>query len=281
MTALSPTQVHRAELQGCDEVSTPRAHSRRVPHLLLWSMEADKGGGPATDTRCDLSRLPNLSRNGGVTPWPLHGTGPRHEVIIGYLFAMSRYEIMFDEWHACRSTRACTREPDDHGWGQGPRPVINISWENAQQYVDHLSRLTGKPYRLPSEAEWEYGARAGTESRYWWGDDVGENRANCRKCGSQWDGKMTAPVGSFAANPFGLFDLNGNVWEWTADCWAPSHDGAPTDGSARITGTCDRRAARGGSWYYFPKVVAATSRFAHPGNRWSYNIGVRVVRDME
>ena len=112
---------------------------------------------------------------------------PRHGVVIGYRFAMSRREITFDEWRACHAAGACARMPDDHGWGQADRPVINVSWDDAQGYADYLTRLGGHAYRLPSEAEWEYAARAGSSTRYWWGDEIGENRANCRRCGSRWD----------------------------------------------------------------------------------------------
>ena len=108
--------------------------------------------------------------------------------------------------------------------------MINVSWDDAQSYVAWLSRMTGKTYRLLSEAEYEYAARAGTQTVYPWGDDIGKNNANCDGCGSRWDGKQTAPVGSFAANAFGLYDMVGNVWEWAEDCYHDSYNGAPADG---------------------------------------------------
>ena len=126
-----------------------------------------------------------------------------------------------------------------------------MSWDDAQAYVKWLSSITGKAYRLLSEAEYEYAARAGSETKYPWGDDIklnGKAMANCDGCGSQWDNKQTAPVGSFAANQFGLYDMVGNVWEWTEDCWNESYQGAPADGSAWTSGDCSRRVVRGGSW---------------------------------
>ena len=146
----------------------------------------------------------------------------------------------------------CRRRVQLQAWrsrlGRGDRPVINVSWNDAQGYVKWLSKQTKKDYRLLTEAEWEYVARAKSTTAYWWGDEVGRGNANCNGCGSEWGGKQTAPVGSFAANPFGLYDTAGNVWEWVEDCYHGTYDGAPKDGSAwKDSADCDR-VLRGGSW---------------------------------
>ena len=205
---------------------------------------------------------------------------PERQVSIARSFAMSRFEITFDEYQACVDFGACEKTPDDHEWGMGERPVINISFSETNDYVRYLRAQTGKPYRLPTEAEWEYAARAGTDTPFWWGDDAGGEFANCRHCGSEWDGKSSAPVGRFAANPFGLFDMNGNVWEWTSDCWNENYEGAPADAAPRTDGNCERRVIRSGSWYYIARLMSATSRDSHPAQLWSYNIGIRVVREL-
>ena len=150
------------------------------------------------------------------------------------------------------------------GWGRDNRPVVNVSWNDAKEYVGWLNRKTGRDpelvgqtYRLLSEAEWEYAARAGSTTAFWWGDDVGRNNANCDGCGSQWDNTKTAPVGSFKANDFGLYDMAGNVWEWVQDCYQNSYDGAPKDGSVWEDGAdCAARVLRGGSWS-FPDLWTA------------------------
>ena len=175
---------------------------------------------------------------------------PQHTVTIATPFAVAKFELSFDEWDACAAHGDCAQHVSDSGWGRGRRPAINVSWNDAQTYVKWLSRITGKPYRLLSEAEYEYAARAGAETKYPWGDEIkldGKAMANCDGCGSQWDGKKTAPVGSFAPNGFGLYDMVGNVWEWTEDCWNDNYEGAPADGSARTSGDCIRRVVRGGS----------------------------------
>jgi formylglycine-generating enzyme required for sulfatase activity len=142
---------------------------------------------------------------------------PVHEVSVAR-FAIGRYEVTFAEYD--QFAKATGRiKPDDEGWGRGKHPVINVTWYDAKAYTEWLTEQTGKQYSLPSEAQWEYAARAGTETKYWWGNEIGENRANCRNCGSQWDGSSTAPVGSFGPNPFGLYDTAGNVWEWISDSW--------------------------------------------------------------
>ena len=148
------------------------------------------------------------------------------------------------------------------GWGRGRRPVINVSWNDAQDYVEWLSAQTGHAYRLLSEAEWEYVARAGSSTTYSWGNDIGSNRANCHRIaganGTRDD--QTAPVGSFAANAFGVHDMHGNVYEWVEDCWNASYAGAPTDGSAWRSGECERRVLRGGSWDYLPGFLRSALR---------------------
>ena len=171
---------------------------------------------------------------------------PVHEVRVES-FELGKYEVTFEEYD--RFTAATGRDrADDEGWGRGRRPVINVSWEDAEAYTKWLSGQTGERYRLPSEAEWEYAARAGSVTKYSWGNEIGSNRANCRACGSQWDKKQTAPVGSFSPNGWGLHDLHGNVWEWVQDCWNGSYQGAPTNGSAWESGDCSLRGLRGGSW---------------------------------
>ena len=144
--------------------------------------------------------------------------GPVRDVTIPRPIAVGMHEITFSEWDACRRAGGCVHNPSDNGWGRENRPVVNVSWTDAQEYVRWLSKRTGKRYRLPSESEWEYAARGGTATRYHWGDDPGPNRANCNRCGDRLDASRTLPVGSFPPNPFGLFDMHGNVWEWVEDC---------------------------------------------------------------
>ena len=159
-------------------------------------------------------------------------------------------------------------------------PVERVSWNDAQEFIGRLNaRGGGNRYRLPSEAEWEYAARAGTTTAYWWGNEIGDNRANCAGCGSQWDDESTAPGGSFAANAWGLHDVHGNVWEWVQDCWHDSYEGAPGDGSAWTSGgNCGRRVMRDGSWLIPPGNLRAASRFWFDVGDWSDVIGFRVAR---
>ena len=207
---------------------------------------------------------------------------PVHDVRIPEPFAVGVYEVTFAEWDACRRGGGCTHDPGDEGWGRGGRPVMNVSWSDAKGYVRWLSGETGAGYRLLSESEWEYVARAGTSSRYWWGDGIGDNRANCDGCGSRWDNEETSPVGSFSANGFGLYDVHGNVWEWVEDCWHDDYEGAPSDGRAWTTGgDCARRVLRGGSWSYAPRILRSANRYwIDTGNR-NYNVGFRIARTLD
>ena len=201
---------------------------------------------------------------------------PVHEVQVES-FELGKYEVTFEEYD--RFTAATGRErASDVGWGRGRLPVIFVSWEDAVAYTRWLSEQTGERYRLPSEAEWEYAARAGSVTVYSWGNEIGSNRAHCFGCGSQWDGEQTAPVGSFDPNGWGLHDLHGSVWEWVQDCWNEDYYGSPKDGSAWESGDCSQRVLRGGSWVNFPRLLRSALRFRIASTFRSLIIGLRVAR---
>jgi formylglycine-generating enzyme required for sulfatase activity len=202
--------------------------------------------------------------------------GPQRRVSVS-AFAMGKYTVTFAEWDVCVQAGGCNGYRPADVWGRGTRPVNFVSWEDAQAYVQWLSRKTGKRYTLPSESQWEYAARAGSTTAYYWGDAIGSGNANCRGCGSQWDKKQTAPVGSFRPNAFGLHDMAGNVWQWTADCWNEKYNGAPTDGSAWTSGNCERRVIRGGSWKDIPLRLRSASRSGDFTQRIN-DLGFRVLR---
>jgi formylglycine-generating enzyme required for sulfatase activity len=186
---------------------------------------------------------------------------PPHLVTFAQPFAVGKFAVTFDEWDACAADGGCNGyRPADEDWGRGRRPVINVSWGDAKAYLAWISRKTGKTYRLLSEAEREYVTRAGTTTPYWWGTSISTDQANYN--GTYPNGKgpgqfrrQTVPVDSFAPNPFGLYQVHGNVWEWVQDCDHAGYDGAPTDGSAWTSGNgsawtggaCIRRVLRGGS----------------------------------
>ena len=204
---------------------------------------------------------------------------PVHSVTIVHPFAVSVHEVTFEEYdHFIRA--AGGRKPSDEGWGRGRLPVINMSWDDAKRYVAWLSAQTGAEYRLLSEAEWEYAARAGAMTKYSWGDEIGHNRASCNGCGSRWDIKQTAPVGSFAPNAFGLHDMHGNAWEWVEDCWNDDYRGAPADGSAWVGGECKYRVLRGGGWIYDRRYLRAAFRGGNVPAAWSWNRGLRIARTL-
>lgn len=233
--------------------------------------------------------------------------GPQRKVTITKPFAMGRFEVTFAEWDACfrdgkrlakerpREKLGCTREPDDRGWGRGNRPVINVTRkEIVEEYLPWLSKKSGHQYRLLTEAEWEYAARAGSESAYSWGKEAGIGNANCGKCGSQWDNQRTAPVDSFTANAWGLYNMHGNVFELVQDCYADSYSGAPVDSSAvaprSSSADCTLLVARGGAWGDMPNGIRAAKRWEGRtgGGKASQdgfhlpadNIGFRVARNL-
>ena len=254
--------------------------------LVLASMaQADEMTPGKTFRDCDHCPEMVVVPAGSFQMGDVSGEGhsderPVHHVTIEHSFAVGKYEVTFAEWDACVAAGGCSHQPNDEGWSRYKRPVINVSWADAQEYVRWLSYETGKPYRLLSEAEWEYVARAGTTTTYWWGNEIGANKANCSGCDSQWDNRRTAPVGNFRANAFGVFDTAGNVWEWVEDCWNGNYQGAPTDGRAWTSGDCTRRVWRGGSWGRFPENVRPANRdWNDPGYR-SYVHGFRIARTL-
>ncbi len=217
---------------------------------------------------------------------------PARVVTIAQPFALGKYEVTFDEWDACVAAKACDKNADE-AWGRGRRPAININYAQANAYVKWLSATTGKEYSLPSEAQWEYAAQAGASLGTPWGND----KARACEFASLYDtmtkAKLlfdwaafpcvdgfteTAPVGTFAANAFGLHDMLGNVWEWVADCYRPNYTNAPTEGSAVTAETCIKRLSRGGSWNIFPAWVRAGYRYGLQGTLRANNLGFRVMR---
>ena len=183
--------------------------------------------------------------------------GPQRKVTFAKPFAVGKFEVTWDEWDACVRDGECDNGPvekagGDNGWGKGRRPVIEVDWSDAKTYAAWLSKKTGKPYRLLTEAEWEYAARAGTTTAYFWGDKFDSSRAN--------NGSKTAKVGRYRPNAWGVHDMHGNVWEWTEDCWNDSYKRAPTDGSAWTDGDCSSRVVRGGSWGNIPALLRSALR---------------------
>ena len=284
--------------------------SRAVPGTVFRDPLKDGGEGP------EMVVLPtgNFQMGSPATEAGRDSDeGPVRTVTISQRIAMGRYEVTFADYD--RFVSATGREsPDDEGWGRGTKPVINVNQEDAQAYAAWLSGQTGKSYRLPSEAEWEYVARAGTVTRYTWGDSiscnqarygrrpeirisdedkirlsdeekqllVGEGRAAIAsgQCSNTYDG--TVAVGSFEPNAFGLYDLHGNVWEWVEDCWHNNYEGAPTDGSAWMT-NCDgsvRAVLRGGSWFNIPRGLRSANRYGGLPSFRVNNSGFRHVQDL-
>ena len=261
----------------------PPVPAQKAPGTVFRDSLRNGGVGPEL-----VVIPPGMFRMGAIFGGGDPDEKPIREVSIARPFAMGRYEVTFAEYDAfCTATG---RElPKDgrrwfgilsRNWGRGNKPVMNVTWDDAVAYTAWLSEQTGQKYRLPSEAEWEYAARGGTTTPFWWGGTAGKNRANCKGCESKWDNKQTAPVGSFAANPFGLHDTAGNVWEWCLDTWHESYDGAPKDGSAWTKGEDTRRVQRGGSFGSKPRYIRSSARGrGAPDGRYVY-LGFRVLREL-
>jgi formylglycine-generating enzyme required for sulfatase activity len=215
------------------------------------------------------------------------GAEAQHRVTIATPFAVGKFEVTFDEWDACVDDGGCGGyRPDDEAWGRGTRPAINISWDDAKAYVTWLGRKTNRSYRLLSEAEWEYAARAGTTTMSAYGDTLSPSDANYN---SSVDGsgpsdanrQRTVPVGSFPPNGFGLHDMFGNVSEWVEDCWHDDYTtGAPADGSSWLAGNCSGRVVRGGSWEDSQVELRSAARTGGDRNDRFYTDGLRVARGL-
>ncbi|MEA3413653.1 MAG: SUMF1/EgtB/PvdO family nonheme iron enzyme [Pseudomonadota bacterium] len=204
---------------------------------------------------------------------------PVRTVRISRPFAIGQYEVTFEEYDRFAEVKERDK-PNDRDWGRGNRPVIYVSWNDAKAYVAWLSEQTGKRYRLPTEAEWEYAARGRSDKNYPWGNGIGKNNANCDGCGSRWDNEETAPVGSFDANAFRLHDTSGNVWEWVEDCYKDSYKDAPTDGAAVTWSGCGTRSLRGGSWNNKPGNVRSANRNNREPTNRNNNLGFRLAQDL-
>lgn len=205
---------------------------------------------------------------------------PVHHVSIGAPFAIGKYAVTVEQWNACVAANACQQLTPASNTNKAA-PARDLSWDDAQQYVKWLSKVTGKPYRLPTEAEWEYADRAGTTTTYWWGDQMRKGNANCKDCGEPWHKEGPESVGSFAPNPLGLYDMNGGVWEWTADCWHNTYQGAPADGRAWDSPGCDMRVIRGGSWREGGNYMLSATRFKYSASVRQSQDGFRVVKDLK
>ena len=270
-------------------VTLPYAHAQVWPHVLAAAQEhALKSRDSFRECAQDCPEMVVVPAGSFTMGGPTADEQPQHTVTFVRPFAVSKDEVTFADWDACVQAGGCNGyKPNDLGWTpRGKHPVINVNWNDAQAYVAWLSRVTGEPYRLPTEAEYEYAARAGSTTAYPWGDDIklnGKAMANCDGCGSMWDNIKTAPVGSFAPNKFGLYDMVGNVFEWTEDCVHKNYANAPTDGSAWLEpngGNCSIRVLRGGCWINSPIYLRSASRDGGSTGSRDGDIGFRIVRTL-
>ncbi|MGH8532911.1 MAG: SUMF1/EgtB/PvdO family nonheme iron enzyme, partial [Gammaproteobacteria bacterium] len=252
----------------------PSKSSATVPLAAPEVFRDSVGGGQAPE----MVWIPEGSFPMGSTKTAAAADeGPPHQVAVKR-FAMSRYEVTYAEYASFaramgRSLGNGSARTDDR------KPVVLVTWNDAVAYTRWLAQATGHRYRLPTEAEWEYGAAAGTQTPYWWGYQIEEGKAHCYGCGSDLTSQQPAPVGSFKANPFGLHDTAGNVLEWVQDCYHPSYTDAPSDGSAWETPKCRMRVARGGAYSTPAKSLRSTKRFRlNAGGRYD-DVGLRVVRE--
>ncbi len=217
------------------------------------------------------------------TDAPRKGEIKTYFYTLAHPFAMMQTEVTFDLWEHCVQAGHCPRIENDRGWGRGQRPVIDVTWQDAQVYGAWLSALTGQVYRLPTENEWEVAARAGAVTRYSWGDTMEAGYSQCRFCNhlgpikgkkkTAWTHK-TVPVASYRPNAYGLYDMVGNVWEWTATCWS-SVSAQPSS-----VEPCKSRVVRGGSWYFYGVVGGSPARTKEYHHLRSYDVGFRLVREL-
>jgi len=251
----------------------------------------DCDGCPAMVALAGGSFVMGDQSNGGhVTEQPPH-------LVAVAPFAIGRTEVTLAQFRAfveatghaptddCGISVATDRRPEnwrDPGFEQvDDHPVVCVSWHDAQAYAAWIAALSGQRYRLPTEAEWEYAARGGTITAYWWGPQANSAKANYRQGTRDYRRYLfTQPVGSYPANPFGLHEVLGNVWEWTEDCWAKNHEGAPADGSARLDADCSSRTFRGGSWYYSATFSRSAKRTAKSPEEGNADLGFRLARDL-
>lgn len=270
-------------LGGCEDAEVSRALA-----------PADTAIGAGTEfSDCDVCPVMVVVPAGNFTMGSpaserFRGAEPQHEVTIAEPFAAGKFEITFDEWEACVAEGGCDSYlPEDHGWGRGDRPVVQVSYDLAQLYLAWLREKTGQPYRLLSETEWEYAARAGAETTFSFGETITSDLANYDARTGYNGGptgeyrEQTMPVGSFPPNAFGLYDMHGNVWEWVEDCWNDEYsDAMPNDGSAWLDGDCAGRIMRGGSWEDYSGEVRAAARVGSGVGEHYWSDGFRVARDL-
>jgi formylglycine-generating enzyme required for sulfatase activity len=280
--ASSQTQPNPAATQAAPQpqasppaaAATQQAAPKQQPAVPGQPAE-QKAGAVATPVSPATPGAPQASAVRGPEMIPLRGgtfamgsndelsEKPVHQVTIKP-FAISKYPITVREWNECAAAKACTFTAT----GKDDAPITNVSWNDAKQYVAWLAAATQKPYRLPSEAEWEYAARGGTQSKYWWGDQLQPGMANCKNCTDAAGAEQPVKVGTFKPNPFGLYDMGGGVDQWVEDCWHKTYQGAPSDGSAWSGGDCSGHVIRSGSW-------KNDATYVRPASRDRYDTNVR------
>lgn len=240
--------------------------------VLFWPCFVSSQESQTKDTVIEMVTIPS----GVFKMGSKRGHGdekPQHEVHISS-FKVSVYEITQAQWQAVMPTNPSKFKGENS-------PVEKVTWDDVQTYIQKLNAQTGQTFRLLSESEWEYVARAGSEARYSWGQvSIDKGLSNCRNCGSKWANKRTAPVGSFQANSFGVYDMHGNVWEWLQDCWHGDYDDAPSDGRAWLSGACTERVLRGGSWASIARNTGSSFRKSFSPKTRGSSIGIRLAQDL-
>jgi formylglycine-generating enzyme required for sulfatase activity len=244
----------------------PSPESKQAAPLPPSASPAAPAAQPATQAAASVREPEMISLRGGSFAMGSNedvSEKPVRQVTVKP-FAMAKFPVSVQEWNACAAAKACGFTAS----GKDDAPVKNVSWSDARQYVAWLAETTRKPYRLPSEAEWEYAARGGTQTRFWWGDQFQPGMVNCKNCSDIPANDQPLKVGSFKPNPFGLFDMGGAVDQWVEDCWHRNYQGAPADGSAWVENECPSHVIRSGSW-------RKDSNYARASNRGSYDTNVR------